>query len=512
MTSAYMRAALPAAARCLMGRVRGPITHLSTSTLALAALIGLAACADSNVPFYNDPTGISNTQGGVQNGITGLLTSSRIDVGGAVGNLAQFARDEGNIQFDNPQDIQFGTGLTPIPASATGVWDNEYRAVGAAVTLIAAVPNAQPAYSAQQAAAIIGIAQTIEALDLMTVAETRDTLGIPIHTAPGGGPGPVFCNKDAWSQIVALLDTANGNLNTAGSTALPVKLPTGFSSVSLTAGPSTVSGSFASFNRALAGKAGLELAYAIARNAAGTHPTPTSPGAPDHGALVRADSAITASALFAVPLSVPAAGGFTENNAGVYWDWSAQTGDLVNPINQQIGIWQTLRTFIADVDTAHDARFAAKFTQQLYPLQIPGDLAIADTNWLYIYYPTVATPLPIVRNEGLVLDRAQIQLGLGNLTTAVSLINEVHMGAGGYANPLNIDATSYTAVRDSLLKEERISTVFEGSNDRTISLRMYHLEAVADTTWGAKDLHTTVVPVPAPEIEGRGGSYTLTCS
>lgn len=76
-------------------------------------------------------------------------------------------------------------------------------------------------------------------------------------------------------------------------------------------------------------------------------------------------------------------------------------------------------------------------------------------------------------------------------------------------------------MRDSLLKEQRISTVFEASGDRTISLRMYGLEAVADTTWssvkaprppGGVDLHTTVVPIPLTEVEGRGGTYNLTCN
>ena len=51
--------------------------------------------------------------------------------------------------------------------------------------------------------------------------------------------------------------------------------------------------------------------------------------------------------------------------------------------------------------------------------------------------------------------RAQIRLGLGDFAGAVSLINTVHQQAGGFATPLSIGAT-YTAVRDSLLKEQRI--------------------------------------------------------
>jgi hypothetical protein len=66
-------------------------------------------------------------------------------------------------------------------------------------------------------------------------------------------------------------------------------------------------------------------------------------------------------------------------------------------------------------------------------------------------------------------------------------------------------------VRDSLLKEQRVSLVAEPGGDRTISIRMYGLQAVADTTFGAKDLHTTVLPIPQQEIAGRGGSYIVSC-
>src|SRR6185437_5659838 len=126
--------------------------------------------------------------------------------------------------------------------------------------------------------------------------------------------------KDAWAQIVALLDAANTNLNTAGGIPIPVTWPPGFASVSAVAGPSTVPGSFASFNRALAAKAGLEHAYAMARSTPGSSPDPTHPGAPDAATLTKADSAALASALINVPLAPPAAAPFAPNAGGVYWD------------------------------------------------------------------------------------------------------------------------------------------------------------------------------------------------
>jgi hypothetical protein len=480
---------------------------MALGSLVLASSV---ACKDSNVPFYTAPTSISNTPSGIQNAVTGLLAASRQDIGNDVINFSMFARDIANIQEDNPENAIDGLGLTPIPPSGDQIWDNEYVSIGAAISIISAVPTVAPAYTAQQAAAVIGIAQTIEALNLMVLAESRDTLGIPVHAANGGGVGPVYCNKDVWAQIVAELDSANNQLQTAGAIPLPVKLPPGFSAVDAAAGPSTAAGSFASFNRALAAKAGLELAYAIARNSPGTSPTATGPGAPSVAALTRADSAATASALYTpTSLSPEPAGGWTDGTPGVFWDWSAQAGDVVNPLNNQEGISVTLKTLVADVDTTDDLRWKAKFGQNPYPLQLTQYDSIT-VRALYIMYPATSSPIPIIRPEGLVLDRAQIQLGLGNFAEATTLVNDVHQQVGGFGTPLNI-AANYTAVRDSLMKEERISTVFEASNDRVISIRMYDLEAIADTTFHAIDLHTTVLPVPSSEVQGRGGNYTLTC-
>jgi hypothetical protein len=40
---------------------------------------------------------------------------------------------------------------------------------------------------------------------------------------------------------------------------------------------------------------------------------------------------------------------------------------------------------------------------------------------------------------------------------------------------------------------------------------MYNLAVQLDTTWGAKDLHTTVDPIPFAETTARGGSFVTTC-
>lgn len=403
------------------------------------------------------------------------------------------------------------------------VWNSEYENAKQVNTIVTSLANVS-SYSAPQVAAITGVLQTIKALNFMYLAETRDTLGIPLYAIGTNPTDPPYCNKDVWRYIVALLDSGFTQLNTAGPIPLPVSVPSGFASVGQSASPSTSLGSFASFNRALAGKAGLELAYAIARGTPGNSPTPTSPGVPDNAALLRADSAITASALYnPTIIAPPATGSFALDPYGVYHTFSGQSGDQQNPINGNYFQYDALYDLSVDVDTLHDLRWLHKFTLDPQPVQL-GQYAGVSNRYLYVPYSGVGSPEPIVRAEELALVRAQIQLGLGNFANAITLINVVHQQAGGFATPLAIAAT-YTAVRDTLLKEQRISTVLEGSGDRMIAIRMYGLAATADTTWQATtgpdgtvaaalkatDFHTTIATLPPVELSSRGGSWNLTC-
>ncbi len=123
----------------------------------------------------------------------------------------------------------------------------------------------------------------------------------------------------------------------------------------------------------------------------------------------------------------------------------------------------------------------------------------------------------------LVLWHAQILLGQANYAGALADVNLVRTTAGGpdlTPYPAS-DATTgdpYVQVRNDLLKEQRISTIFESSADRTIALRMYGLAAAADTTWGVNgilphggtedplvkvtDAHTTITPIPLDRADG----------
>jgi len=232
-------------------------------------------------------------------------------------------------------------------------------------------------------------------------------------------------------------------------------------------------------------------------------------------ALTRADSAVTASALFA-PASLPANpnNGWTTAPAGVFLDFSSTSGDQVNPINGLSNTLWLMKEMTNDQDTLHDLRWIAKFSFDPTPVQQPTYSASAS-QWHYAEYPTTNSSIPIIRDESLTLIEAQIQLGLGNTAAALTLVNDVRTEVGG--EPATV-AAGYVGVRNALLKEQQISTILEGSADRAIATRMYKLETVLDTTWevihlpGVTDQHTTVLPIPVAVTAAHNGAFTFTCS
>ncbi len=512
------------------------------TVLAAGAVAVMAACSDSNVPFFTEPTTVAETPSGIQNAITGVFGQSRAD--GFYDLSVGFARDGSVFTNTEPRTVLYPLGVQFIPNTSGGVWALEFQNIRQMEEILAAIPGVVPAFSAAQAASVTGIVQTWKAYMYMAMLEAHDTLGVAILATPNQTTLPqAICMKDGWEYVIAILDSANTDLVTAGATPPPVTLPTGFKGVGLASGPGSVTGSFASFNRALTVKALLELAYAIPRNppAAGA-PTDSAPGSPDHPTLARALSLLDSTAMFNASgalLAPPTPGGFTASSSVVTWDFSGVANDVPNPIDQNIGQEAVLNDLVVSVDTAHDLRWKAKFIINTVPVQQQTYNPVAtethfdatighDTTYSYLYYmsPTLGSPIPIIRGESMTLIAAQIHLAMADYPGALTLVNQVRTTVGGLTAYPATDATAgnaYVTTRNDLMREQRISLTWESGNDRTIAIRMYGLAAVADTTWGTPghageasgvttgDLHTTVLPIPSGEINGRGGSFTTTC-
>jgi hypothetical protein len=516
--------------------------------LVIAATgVTLAACADSNVPFFTAPVSVPNSSAGIQNSVSGLFSAIRFDAGDYVIEVAAgYARDGSVFTNTEARTVEYPLGVFPEPSSWANDWPQEYQNISQANATLVAIPKVLPAYTAPQAEAVWGVVETLKAMNYMILAETHDTLGVDIQPYPDVSPPtlpPAVCLQDGWKYIVSMLDSAQDSLAAAGST-MPVTMPKGFAGVSGAAGPSTKLGTFASFNRIIAAKANLELAYAIARSTAGTSPSPTSAGTPDAASLAAALTALNASAMWdptGASLVQNSPGTFSADARDVLFDFSAVSGDQINPIFNQIGTIAQLNDFTADVDTVNDLRWKAKFITNPNPVQqqlynpvatITKSIGGQEVTWSYLYNmsATPSSSIPIAREESMTFWAAEIQLAMGNYAQALAYVNNVRTKVGGLTAYPASDATggnAYEQVRADLMADQRISTTWEASLDRVIAIRMYGLAAVADTTWGVNgvlphggtedagvkvtDSHTTVEPIPSAELNGRGGTYTTSC-
>jgi hypothetical protein len=486
----------------------------------LIAIAGLAAAA---VGCSTDPVSNLNqvvpgfSHDAFASRFGGVMYMQKFDFGTRTNAMDSFSRAAANFVITDPRSITEwlgnGTDIESSTFYATSNWLTQFVAIRNASGLLADLPHATPAYSTGDLAKFKGILYTIEALSYMYAAETKDTLGVPVQGPLVSDPTvaqPILCTKDTWKFIVALLDSGLKELDTDKSSGLPLTLDAGFSAVSGQASPSTAAGSFAAFNRALAVRANLELAYAIARSPGGTAPTLTTSGSPDAAALNRADSALHATSLYSTAaLAAPKAGEFTEALA-VYHVFSGQSGDIANPVQAIIPTYYLLTEAVNAIDPADLRR--NKFKPNATPAVTSFNIVASPLT--YGMYPAPTSPVPIIRNEELHLYGAQIRLGLGDFAGAVQEINNVRTNVGGLppvANP-----NTYVGVRDLILRELLASTSGEPSGDRVSAIRDYAVQTQTDTTWDhvlnqGPDTRATVQPFPIADQTARNGNTAYTC-
>lgn len=448
----------------------------------------------------------------------GVLSLTRATLSNQVMMLSSFSRDAINFTTTDNEFITMwggdGVDISNSRFYGTTNWTPWFTAVRQSQLLLQGLPNAAPAYSAADIAKWKGVVYTIEAYSYMMAEDTKDTLGLPFNAplSDPNTPAPILCSRDAWRAIVALLDSGLTQLNVDQSAGFPMPLPSGFAAVSAQASPSTTSGSFAAFNRALAARANLELAYAVARSPGGTPPTLGSPGSPDATALNRADSALHASALYNPgALKAPAPGDFSEGLA-VYEIFSGTSGDVPNGFQgSYLTTTYILKEAIADIEPG-DQRLAKVIQNSDTIAGTPYSPGVAS-KYTFGMYQTPNSPMPMIRNEELNLIEAQIRLGLNDVPGAVTAINTVRSAVAGLPD---VHPATYTAVRDQILHELRASTMGEPNGDRVSAIRDYGMAAVADTTWDhiakqGPDTHATVEPFPLADANVRHQNTAYTC-
>lgn len=429
--------------------------------IACLAAVTLTAC-DLDVPDLNNPP-ISDldenpTRENVSAACTGLLVGHRGNVAAANGYVAQLGilgREAYN--FDNADPRFIGELLAgPLQKGSPfggNFWAGPYANLRLA-TLVLFGADAAAGFSDAERNSIKGFTHTIMALDLLRVITTRDTIGAIIDVDNPLEELAPFAAKDAvYAEIARLLDAAVPELDAAG-TAFPFQMPSGFDFFST---PAT----FKTFNRAIR-----------ARVAAYTG---------DHaGAL----TALSGSFLKEELVSVD------DLRIGVYFDFSAGPGDISNGlVNTNIFAHPSIVTDAQMNGAARDQRVARKvFTGT------PRTAQMLTSDQKFSLYQS-DSQVPIIRNEELLLLRAEALWGLNMLPEAIVDLNRVRTVSGGLA-PL---ASTLTAdeVENEILYNRRYSLLFEGGH-RWIDLRRF--DRIMDLPLDLPD-HVRNVRYPVPQAE-----------
>jgi hypothetical protein len=465
------------------------------STIALGmAILAIGACKDNPVANPIDAPTVdalgSLTRTSLQQLVIGAMAQSRSETNNTqhVIQSGIFARDAYRIESSEPRWVNETLGGQPDPGSFAGArgFNGFYTALRAYNTTLLALNNAPSTlFTTAEINATRGFLRTQKAVDYMSLIALRDTVGIPIQNDDPNAVTPVRCKAAVLTYIAALLDSANADFTAAGATtALPFTLPAGFRTNGRNY--STVN-NLILYNRAWKGK--VDYYRGIDRS----NPTPSL--------FPTAIAALTQALGGAAAGAVPAAS-FT---FGPYWAFvpggSEATPNVISA--NTVG----LNPLVGDSVQAGDTR-ASKIVTRAAPLTGQG----LSTNITYVGAvasgANEARPLPILRDEELVLLRAQAYIEAGQFANAMADINSVR-AAYGLAPVAFADTQSG---RNAVLYEKRYSLLFEGPQ-RLMDLREYgRLNSTYLRPETATDPYNAALPLPRAELDARGVSTNPACT
>lgn len=405
---------------------------------ALLLLLLSSACIDLEVPDYNASSLQSLTTTptplAVATAAQGLIWGVREDYEYWVIIAASLGREAFNL---SAADAGWRTILNTMNSGfyLTREWGNPYRNIRQANIVLGAV-DAVTGMTDAEKNGVRGFTKTMQALDYLLIIESRDTAGafVDVGRDPTGDPAPWASKAQVYTHIEALLDQAKVDLQAAGST-MVINVGPGMA-------PFTTPATFLKLNRGIRGR------VAVYRDDWNTALTALSESFLDTNQ----------------PLTY-----------GAYHVWSTNAGDKTFVrIFDPTGQWHYGHpTFKTDAklraDGTRDRRFTSK--TQAMPLKTFQNVG---SDFRPTVYPRVDGQITMIRNEELILLRAEANLGAGNTDQALTDISFIRTSSGGLdAIPLATWQGMTSAQRlDELLYNKRYSLWFEGGH-RWIDWRHY---------------------------------------
>lgn len=425
--------------RTLMG-TRRPLALLAF--LAAAA----AACGDLTVPDYNNPAVdefVNNpTLGAVRSAATGMQIGARAGLTertGYVAMLGVVGRESYILDSSDPRYVgELLQGpLTNSGAFGAGLWTARYANIRNGNLLLQALNNVQ-GFSAAEAEAIRGWTKTWQALEFLLVINTRDVNGAPIAVdvpfIDAIQNPPPFANRAAvFARIVSLLEEGRTHLQ-AGGTAFPFSVGSGMAAFNT---PAT----FLRFNRALRARVAVYLG--------------------DYAGAI---------ALFPQTFLNTSA----DLDLGAYHTYATSEGTGNDLSNVFIYARPAL---VSDAETQQGSTtLDRRVVEKIGPHPSPRSQQGVSSDRQFLMYPDASADLPIIRNEELILLRAEARWFTGDRLGAMADLNFIRMQSGGLA-PIAQPATDADFVT-ALLKERKYSLMFEGGHRWIDARRFGRLESL----------------------------------
>lgn len=428
-----------------------------TMTLLAVLTLGTAGCKALDAPNFNagdlEELQSNPNRASIGAAVTGLTITTRSiyaeddnDLVAMVGILGRenYVLDVADPRFVSEMlagDLQAGS-----PAFGGNFWGRPYENVRVADIILSGVEAVGPAeLSDAEKSAVRGFVKTWKALDLLIVAVTHDdncdgSLGCPITVEEDPEDlAPVVGIEELYAEIERLLDEGLGDLQSAGS-AFPFQLHSGFSGFET---PAT----FAEFNRALAARVDAYIASQF-------------------NSVAHADSVLAdLDASF-----MDQAGDF---GTGVYHVYSSGSGDVPNGLFQPSDDpnYRAHPSFrdgarLQEDGTTPDQRYLDK-SRSVEPRTFQG----VGSNIGFNKYLSIDAPVPIIRNEELILLAAEAHILQGELDQAEPYLNEVRTRSGGLP-AVDLSSMTQSEAIDELLYDRRYSLWAEGGH-RWIDARRY---------------------------------------
>jgi hypothetical protein len=453
---------------------------------ALATALAAGACDDIQVPDYNRSSIedlVTNPNASLVNQASaGLYHNARRDAATRTRFAGSLGRE---VYYLDPNEPRYASelvtgGIDPSSFAGNHNYLNPYGTIAQGQIILTAVDKVLSSeYTNAQKSAVKGFVYTMMGNDMLIIAELRQHGPDVVNANPLDPPAPMKTQAELYTKAAEYLDTAVPLLK-AGGTAFPFPSPSGMD------GFTTPNSTFLQYNRALRTRLDiLRRQYAAAR--------------------IHVDSSF---------ITTPASPTRATFNLGAYYTYGTGSGDISNALatgTQEVAE-PTLRTDAQlQPGGARDERFLLKVDSAGSTITRYG----ITSNLRYKMYRTsgsqftggnsgTASPIPIIRNEDLILMRAEAKWFTGDQAGAMADLNYVRTGSGKLAPILTTPANDEAFIT-LLLYERRYSIMYEGGY-RWLDYRRFNRLSTFTNYPRTGDVSPPYFPVPFTECLARGGA------